>query len=139
MRKIFFYFLFLPGMFCFAQEECALGIGGENDEAIAEVFQLNEQQLEKLRNWSAELKVRNTLLKDQAKFLLKRNAQSSPEDLLSMSHKYRSLLDSMRQNVRMLDKRLLSIFNSKQYNLYMELCGQMMLRPIHLNRSVDEK
>ncbi len=126
-------------MFCFAQEECALGIGGENDEAIAEVFQLNEQQLEKLRNWSAELKVRNTLLKDQAKFLLKRNAQSSPEDLLSMSHKYRSLLDSMRQNVRMLDKRLLSIFNSKQYNLYMELCGQMMLRPIHLNRSVDEK
>ncbi|MGW9686948.1 hypothetical protein [Flagellimonas sp. 2504JD1-5] len=139
MRKIFLYVILMSGIFCSAQQECALGIGGGNDDAIAEVFQLNELQLEKLKNWSAELKVRNQYLKDQAKFLLKRNAQSSPEDLLSMSHKYRGLLDSMRQNVRMLDKRLLSIFNNKQYNLYMELCEQMMLRPIHLDRLLDEK
>ncbi|WP_190809368.1 hypothetical protein [Flagellimonas sp. S3867] len=129
----------MSGIFCSAQKECALGIGGGNDDSIAEVFQLNELQLEKLKNWSAELKIRNELLKDQAKFILKRNAQSSPEDLLSISYKYRSLLDSMKQNVRMLDKRLLSIFNDKQYNLYMDLCGQMMLQPIHLDRSVNEK
>ncbi|MEX0314105.1 MAG: hypothetical protein AB3N18_08005 [Allomuricauda sp.] len=129
----------MSGIFCSAQQECALGIGGGNDDTIAEVFQLNEEQLEKLKNWSAELQVRNDLLKDQAKFLLKRNAQSSPEDLMSMSFKYRNLLDSMKQNLRMLDKRLLSTFNDKQYNLYVELCGQMMLRPIYIDRSVDEK
>lgn len=129
----------MSGIFCSAQQECALGIGGGNDDSIAEVFQLNELQLEKLKNWSAELKVRNQYLKDQAKFLLKRNAQSSPEDLLALSYKYRTLLDSMKQNVKMLDKRLLSIFNDNQYNLYIELCGQMMLLPIHIDRSVDEK
>ncbi len=129
----------MSGIFCSAQAECALGIGGKNDEEIAEVFQLNDVQLEKLKNWSAELRVRNDFLKDQAKYLLKRNAQSSPEDLLSMSFKYRKLLDSMKQNLRMLDKRLLSIFNEKQYNLYVELCGQMMLRPIYVDRSVNEK
>ncbi|MGX1929533.1 hypothetical protein [Flagellimonas sp. 2504JD4-2] len=129
----------MSGIFCSAQEECMLGIGGGNDDSIAEVFQLNEEQQEKLKNWSAELNVRNGLLKDRAKFLLKRNAQSSPEDLMSMSFKYRGLLDSMRKNVQMLDKRLLSIFNDKQYNLYMELCGQMMLQPIYIDRSVDEK
>lgn len=139
MRKTFLSIILISGIFCSAQQECALGIGGGNDDSIAEVFQLNESQLEKLKNWSAELTYRNELLKDQAKFLLKRNAESSPEAMLSLSYKYRGLLDSMKQNVRMLDKRLLSIFNDKQYNLYMELCGQMMLQPIHLDRSVNEK
>mgnify|MGYP000099902379 FL=1 len=116
-----------------------MGIGGDDDEAIAEVFQLNDAQLEQFKNWSAEVKVRNSYLKDQAKYLLKKHAQSSPEDLMAVSYKYRDLLDSMRQNVRMLDKRLLSIFNDRQYNLYLELCNQLTLRPIYVDRSVNEK
>jgi len=123
----------------FAQHECVLGVGGKDDETIAEVFQLNEEQLENLRNWSAELKIRNEILRNQAEYLLKQHEESSPEVLLKVSSEYRGILDSMKQNVRMMDKRLLSIFNSKQYKFYLELCNKLTLRPIHINRSVDEK
>lgn len=122
-----------------AQEECILGIGGQDDEVIEEVFQLNDDQKEKMKNWGAELKIRNEILKDQAGYLLKKSEQSSPEDLITMSYKYKDILDSMKQNVRMLDKRLLSIFNDKQYNFYLELCNQLSLLPIYVDRSVDEK
>ncbi len=139
MKLLVFCFALIFSLPTFSQEECFLGIGGRDDETISEVFQLNELQLEKLRNWSAELKVRNDILKDQAKYLLKRRGQASPEDLMAVSYKYKDLLDSMRQNSRMLDKRLLSIFNDKQYNLYIDLCSQLTLRPIYVDRSVDEK
>ena len=139
MKPLLFCFILVFSVPSYSQDECFLGIGGRDDETIGEVFQLNELQLEKLRNWGAELKVRNDILKNQAKYLLKRRAQGSPEDLMAMSYQYKDLLDSMRKNSRMLDKRLLSIFNDKQYNLYIELCGQLTLRPIYVDRSVDEK
>ncbi len=139
LKAILFYLFLISSFFSVAQEECSLGIGGQDDETIAEVFQLSEIQLEKLKNWSAELKVRNDHLKNQAEYLLKRHAQSSPEDLMNISYKYRDLLDSMKQNSRMLDKRLLSIFNDRQYNFYIKLCNQLTLRPIYIDRSVNEK
>ncbi|MEP4947848.1 MAG: hypothetical protein ABJU26_09920, partial [Flavobacteriaceae bacterium] len=63
----------------------------------------------------------------------------SPDELRVMSYKYRILLDSMRQNVKMLDTKLLAIFNDNQYNLYIELCSGISLRPIYITRSVGEK
>ncbi len=139
MKPIIFYIFLISCFFSAAQEECFLGIGGQDDETIVAVFQLNDVQSEKLKNWGAELKIRNGILKDQAKHLLNRHAQSSPEDLMTMSYKYRDILDSMKQNSRMLDLRLLAIFNDNQYNLYIELCEQITLRPIYVDRSVDEK
>ncbi|TMU57220.1 hypothetical protein [Flagellimonas algicola] len=139
MRTLLLLILLCSSFFAYTQQDCSLGIGGDHDEAITDVFQLNEFQLEQFKNWSAELRVRNGYLKDQAKYLLKKHAQSSPEDLMAVSYKYRDLLDSMKQNVRMLDKRLLSIFNDRQYNLYLDLCNQLTLRPIYIDRSVNEK
>jgi len=139
LKGFLFYFFLICSLHCVAQEECILGIGGQDDEVIEEVFQLNDDQIEKMKNWGAELKIRNEILKDQADFLLRKHAQSSPEDLVAMSYKYKDILDSMKQNVRMLDKRLLSIFNAKQYNFYLELCNQLSLLPIYVDRSVDEK
>nr|WP_299069833.1 hypothetical protein [uncultured Allomuricauda sp.] len=130
---VYLFFVFGHG------QECLLGIGGQNDENIIKVFQLDDAQKEKMMNWSAELKIRNGILKEQAKFLLKKHEQSPPEDLMVMSYKYRSLLDSMKQNLKILDTKLLSIFNNRQYNLYMELCSGISLRPIHVNRSFGEK
>lgn len=139
MKGFLFYFFLLSSLHCVAQEECILGIGGQDDEVIEEVFQLNDDQMEKMKNWGAELKIRNEILKDQADFLLKKHIQSSPEDLVAMSYKYKDILDSMKQNMRMLDKRLLSTFNGKQYNFYLKLCDQLTLLPIYIDRSVDEK
>ena len=119
--------------------DCTLGVGGKDDETIIEVFQLNEEQQEYLKNWSAELRVRNDYLKDKAKFLLKRHEASPPNVLMEMSYEYRKILDSMRSNVRMIDQRLLGTFNRKQYDLYVELCGMISMNPIPVDNSVNEK
>ncbi len=122
-----------------AQDDCLLGVGGKNDETIIEAFQLSDDQIEHMRNWAAELKYRNSLLQDRADALLKKHSQSSPEDLLTMSYEYRTLVDSMKSNIRMIDKRLLEQFNDNQYNRYINLCNKATLSPIFANRQVSEK
>ncbi|GLU44122.1 hypothetical protein Musp01_17460 [Muricauda sp. NBRC 101325] len=121
-----------------AQMECMLGVGGKDDDTIVKVFELSEEQQKSLRNWSAELKVRNDILKDKARFLMKKNEESSPEVLMTVSGQYSTLMDSMKQNVRMMDKRLLNLFNEVQYERYLKLCEQMTLRPIYINRLLNE-
>ncbi|WP_228235408.1 hypothetical protein [Allomuricauda sp. M10] len=121
-----------------AQMECMLGVGGKDNETITKVFELTEEQQENLKNWSAELKVRNDLLREKAQYLMKKNEESSPEVLVTVSVEYQVILDSMKQNIRMMDKRLLGTFSETQYERYSKLCNQMTMRPIYVNKSVDE-
>lgn len=133
------YFLFLiSGFYGTAQMDCILGVGGRDNETITKVFELTEEQKENLKNWSAELKIRNDIFKERAEYLMKQNEESSPEVLIEVSKKYQSFMDSMAKNVHMMDKRLLESFNQVQYDRYVKLCNQMTLRPIYINRSVDE-
>jgi translation initiation factor 2 alpha subunit (eIF-2alpha) len=138
LKAVVFYLFLLSGFYGFAQMDCILGVGGRDNETITKVFELTEEQQENLKSWSAELKVRNDILKDKAKYLMKKNEKSSPEVLLTVSKEYGSIMDSMKRNVRMIDKRLLTSFNKAQYERYVKLCSQLALRPIHINRSVDE-
>lgn len=92
-----------------------------------------------MRNWGAELEYRNSFLKNSAENLLKKHAQSSPEDLIELSYEYQKLIDSMRSNMRMLDQRLLALFNDRQYDLYIRLCNKVSRSPIYANRPVNEK
>ncbi|MEM0931102.1 MAG: hypothetical protein AAF575_00575 [Bacteroidota bacterium] len=139
MKKLLLFILCFTGLLVSAQMECTLGIGGRDNATIIEVFQLNDIQQESLNNWSAELKVRNSHLKNKAKFLLKKHQESPPNVLMEMSHEYRELLDSMRYNSKMMDRRLLGTFNKKQYDLYVELCGLIAMDPLRVNNSVNEK
>lgn len=116
-----------------------MGIGGKDDKTIETVFELTEDQVEKMRNWGAELKFRNEVFEIRAKNLLKNHAQSSPEDLMKMSYEYKALLDSMQNNMKRLDQRMLGIFTNEQYNLYIMLCNQVYRSPIYAARSVNEK
>lgn len=138
MKPLFLFLLFLTAHIGYSQMECMLGVGGKDDETIAKVFELTEEQQKSLRNWSAELKVRNDILKDKARFLMKKHEESSPEVLVTVSVQYSTLMDSMKQNVRMMDKRLLNLFNEVQYQRYLKLCEQMTLRPIYINRLLNE-
>ncbi|SDW11222.1 hypothetical protein SAMN04487892_0383 [Flagellimonas zhangzhouensis] len=138
MKPLFLFLLFLTAQLGYSQMECMLGVGGKDDETIAKVFELTEEQQKSLRNWSAELKVRNDILKDKARFLMKKHEESSPEVLVTVSIQYSTLMDSMKQNVRMMDKRLLNLFNEVQYQRYLKLCEQMTLRPIYINRLLNE-
>jgi len=138
LKAVVFFLFLIFGYSGFAQLDCILGVGGRDNETIAKVFELTEEQQENLKNWSAELKIRNDIFKDKAAYLMKQHQESSPEVLMEVSKKYQSYIDSMAKNVRMIDKRLLTGFNETQYERYLKLCSQLSLRPIHINRSVDE-
>jgi len=138
LKAIISFLFLISGFYGMAQMDCILGVGGRDDETIIKVFELTEEQQENLKNWSAELKIRNDIFKDKAAYLMKQNEESPPEVLMEVSKKYQSYIDSMANNVRMIDMRLLGTFNEKQYQRYVKLCSQLSLRPIYVNRSVDE-
>ena len=138
LNRLLLFLLWVPAVLS-SQNDCFLGIGGKDDKTIQEVFQLNEDQVEKMRNWGAELKFRNEIFEMRIEKLLKTHAQSSPEDLMKMSYEFRALLDSMEGNMRLLDRRMLSIFDNDQYNLYIMLCNEVYRSPIYAPRSVNEK
>ncbi|MEL6976553.1 MAG: hypothetical protein AAGL29_14340, partial [Bacteroidota bacterium] len=101
MRNNLIVLVFCLGPVLWSQKECPLGIGSGQDKDIVEIFQLNKEQQTKLKNWSAELGIRNDMLKEKARVLLKKHEESPPEVLLTMSKKYRVILDSMQSNSRM--------------------------------------
>jgi hypothetical protein len=121
-------------LFCFSsysQADCYLGIGGKDDVIIEKVFNLDSIQVEKMKNWGAELRYRNGFLINQANNLVKKHSESSPEVLKTMAVSYKKILDSMQSNLRMLDKRMLGVFNEEQYNLYIMLCNQNSSSPLY--------
>nr|WP_321411595.1 hypothetical protein [uncultured Allomuricauda sp.] len=138
MKPLVHILFLISGFYGTAQMDCILGVGGRDNETIAKVFELTEEQQESLKNWSAELKIRNDIFKERAEYLMKQNEDSSPEVLMEVSKKYQSFIDSMAKNVHMMDKRLLESFSQVQYDRYLKLCNQMTLRPIYVNKSVDE-
>ncbi|GGG49848.1 hypothetical protein GCM10011414_19560 [Croceivirga lutea] len=139
MKRFIFLTILSLSVYSNAQDDCNLGVGGGHHEEIIKFFQLDSIQQEKLKNWGAELEFRNEIFRIRAKSLLETHAQSSPEDLLKLSLEYRVLLDSMRANLRLLDKRLLGTFNDKQYNLYVEMCNSINRSPIYSTRLAVEK
>lgn len=121
------------------QKDCYLCLGMGNNPEIVDVFELDSLQRRLLDNLSAELKFRNRMLEDRAKYMLLLHEQSSPEDLLIMSFEYRAIMDSMFDNVRMIDRRLLAEFTDNQYNRYINLCNKIQRSPIYAPRVRKKK
>jgi len=113
----------------YAQADCILGVGLTSDSIISDVFQLNEMQHEKLISFSAELKYRNDLLNNELQNVKSRHPQSNVKELSQLADKYKSVMDSMTQVQTMIDKRMLTLFNSKQYELYRNLCKEASRSP----------
>lgn len=128
-RKLLFLVFVFSVPFLRAQDDCILGVGITPDSTLIEIFQLNGEQTEKVRNWSAELKYRNELLNSQADNLLKRHPQNSPAELGVLAEKYRKISDSMEMVQRLVDLRTLKVFNDKQYELYLSLCKKAFRQP----------
>tara|TARA_R110000765_G_scaffold191730_4_gene297074 strand:- start:717 stop:1145 length:429 start_codon:yes stop_codon:yes gene_type:complete len=125
---VFSSFLFLNKTY--AQADCILGVGLTNDSIISNVFQLNEVQHEKLVSFSAELKYRNDLLNNELQNVKSRHPQSNVKELSQLADKYKSVMDSMASVQTMIDKRMLTMFNSKQYELYRNLCKEASRSPL---------
>ena len=143
IKKLLFILLILSFKVSQAQTDCFLGVGGKDDKTIATVFKLDSIQVTKMKKWGAELRYSNSLLIDQANYLVKKNEESSPEVLKTVAVQYQKLLDSMQNNLRLIDKRMLGIFNDEQYNLYLLICNQLSINPLYptyvYTVSVDEK
>lgn len=112
-----------------SQADCVLGVGITENETIADIFQMNDSQKEQLANLGAELKYRNELLNNRLENLYNRHPQSTVEELNQLALKYRSVMDSMELVQSMIDKKVLSLFNQKQYDLYLSLCQQASRSP----------
>jgi hypothetical protein len=120
-------FLFFFGLLVFSSKaqdrDCMLGLGGSSAETIIQVFQLNKDQILKLDEWTAELKLSNKVYQDEITQLFDTHPQSKTEDLEALATKYKVLKDQVLVNTKEYDKRLLMLFNPKQYDRYLELCA----------------
>ncbi|WP_414002649.1 hypothetical protein [Maribacter sp. 2304DJ31-5] len=119
-----------------SQADCVLGVGITDNVTLAEIFQLNKMQQEKLMNFSAELKYRNEILNNQLENITRRHPQSTPTELMQLANKYKGVMDSMALVQAMIDKKVLRLFNEKQYELYRNLCKEASRSPFVIIPSV---
>jgi len=119
-----------------AQADCILGVGITNDSIISEIFQLNDMQHEKLVSFSAEIKFRNDLLNNELQNVKERHPQRTVTELRQLADKYKGVIDSMGRVQKMIDKRMLALFNSNQYELYLSLCKEALRSPYIVSPTV---
>jgi|AntAceMinimDraft_11_1070367.scaffolds.fasta_scaffold06867_4 hypothetical protein len=121
---------------CLAQADCILGVGVTSDTDLIEVFQLNPIQSENLVNFSAEIKYRNEILENTLSNIRKRHLLGTIKELSILAQEYNTVMDSMALVQSMIDKRLLSLFNEKQYTLYRNLCLEASRSPFIVTPTV---
>ncbi|MDC6390336.1 hypothetical protein PP182_16720 [Maribacter sp. PR1] len=128
-QRIVLIFTCFYSLSSWSQSDCVLGVGITDNDIIAQVFQMNEMQQENLANFSAELKYRNEVLNNQLENIYTRHPQSTVEEINELAVKYRGVMDSMKIVQAMIDKKVLSLFNQKQYEFYLTLCQEAARSP----------
>ena len=122
------FFLFSLGI----AQECTLGIGGRDAETIIQVFQLNEEQVAIMNELRSALDLETSPIEEQSKQLLETHPQSTPEELTELAAKFKLLESKIIQISRSYDQRLLSLFNQKQFQRYVELCYEVARTPLKI-------
>ena len=112
--------------------ECTLDIGGKNTQNVSDIFQLNEGQKSQMEVLRAEYSAAYTTFEEQSQKLLDEHPQSTTEELTTLANKYRALQEKITEASRDIDKKLLSSFNQRQYDLYLSLCHEAFRRPIEV-------
>lgn len=112
-----------------AQADCILGVGVIKDSVLIDVFQLNSLQSENLANFGAEIKYRHEILNNNLTNIKKRHPQGTVSELSKLAEEYSTVMDSMALTQIMIEKRLLGLFNEKQYTLYLNLCREASRSP----------
>ncbi|WP_299796303.1 hypothetical protein [uncultured Maribacter sp.] len=113
----------------YSQADCILGVGVTDDATIAEIFQFNELQNEKLKSLSADLKFKSDELNNELVNIKDSHPQSSVTELRQLADKYKGLMDSLGKVQATTDKKMLALFNPKQYELYQSLCKEAYRSP----------
>lgn len=113
-------------------QDCTLDIGGKNGDTLIQVFQMNEEQRGQMETWRAELNVEIKVIEEEIQKLFDNHPQSTPAELTTLAGKYKVFEQKIVDASRATDKKLLSIFNSKQYDRYLELCHEAIREPIQV-------
>lgn len=113
-------------------QDCTLDIGGKNADTLVQVFQMNEEQIGQMETWGAELNVEIKVIEEEIQKLFDNHPQSTPEELTTLAGKYKVFQQKIVDASKATDKKLLSIFNSKQYDRYLELCHEAIREPIQV-------
>lgn len=108
---------------------CTLGLGGKDTEVILQVFQLSAEQQAQTDAWVADYRMRSRVIQEGADSLLRSHPQNTPEDLQKLALRYNALKTELVELSEGYDRKLISIFNEKQYALYLELCEEVNRRP----------
>ncbi|MDF4221699.1 hypothetical protein PXC01_08890 [Maribacter sp. M208] len=105
-----------------AQADCILGVGVTSDSIISDIFQLNEMQKQQLELLSTDVKLLNEALNDNLAEVKSKHPQSNVTELRQLADKYKVVMDSMANVQKVMDKKMLALFNFNQYELYLSLC-----------------
>jgi len=124
------YFILLLFSLSGIAQDCTLDVGGKNTETLIKVFQMNEAQISKMEALRAELEIETKIIEDEIQKLFDNHPQSSTEELTTLSNKYKVFQEKIVQAAKATDKMLLSSFNEKQYDRYLELCYEAIRKPI---------
>lgn len=130
--KVFTFFLLVLGIWFTlpAQEDCSLAIGVTDTDTIIQIFQLREEQVQKLEEYKAALELEIKLLDEERQNLFEHHPQSTPEELTALGEKHRVLEEKIKQVFLKYDLRLLALFNEKQYDRYKALCKEVSRIPL---------
>lgn len=123
------FFLFTAGLRS-QQADCTLGMGGTDQETIIQVFQLTENQQAQMEEWSAELQLYRKDLDARLQHLFESEPQQSMEELQKLATKYQVLKEEAEATSMAFDRKLLSIFDERQYRQYVALCREAGREPM---------
>jgi len=111
-------------------QDCTLDVGGKNSDMLIKIFQMNEAQISDMEALRAELEIETKVIEDEIQKLFDNHPQSTPEELTTLSNKYKVLQQKIVMASKATDKMLLSTFNEKQYERYVELCYEAIRKPL---------
>jgi len=124
------FLLVLLSTMVLSAQDCTLDVGGKNTETLIRIFQLNGPQISQMETLQAELSVETKTIEEAIQKLFDTQPQSTPEELTTLTDKYKVLKEKMVNASAATDKKLLELFNEKQYERYVALCNEAFRRPI---------
>src|SRR5690606_21055605 len=129
-KSIFLLFGTLMVCFMANAQDCTLAIGGKDTDVIIQVFQMNNEQIAKREAWKVELEKETDAAQQQANQLLESQPQTTPEELEKIAVEYKKIQNRVAEISKSYDRKLLAIFNEKQYRRYVGLCREIFLKPL---------
>jgi hypothetical protein len=122
--------LLIPNLNFGQLQDCTLGIGNKDTELIFKVFKLSEEQQVLAEALASEFQKDSRLIQEQVDQLFDTHPQRTPEDLQDLAKKFDSLKIQLTSMSRAYDQKLLGIFDEKQYEVYVQLCNEVMRQPL---------